>query len=90
MKVDNITPVEGNLITTLIALEKKASKIELPNDVKDKFEQPAYKIRRVSEKSLFKVGQVVLIHHSLNGTPFMVNDMKYIIIPEFEVKAIVG
>ena len=95
MKIDEITPVKDHVIGTLAYLGKKVdSKIFLDPDTKKKLEednQPVLKIRRVSKGSEYKAGQQVLVADGrINATTIKINDMEYYILPEFEIRAIVG
>lgn len=88
--IDNITPIEGYLICTKVFIDQKSTIIELSKEAKEKLEQPALKIRRISKDSKYKVGQIFLIGQSLNATIIKIDDMEYAIVPEFEIRAWVG
>ena len=85
--IDNITPIKDHLICTQVWIDQKTTIIELSEEAKQKLEQPALKIRRVSKDSKYKIGQVFLIGHSLNATAIKINDIEYFIVPTFEIRA---
>ena len=76
-------------------LQRKYKEQEEENKkLKEKLEkdnQVALKIKQINPESEYKVGQTILIQDGrINATEIKIDDMKYFILPEFEIRALVG